>query len=88
MGTTDDELDATSRRLLNDIDELKRLEREKRHTARSSDEFHDLASKVDNAARHVFDSAASELIEARDDSPLQDERDEQHPGDWTEGPHN
>jgi hypothetical protein len=88
MGTTDDELDATSRRLLNEIDELKRLEREKRHTARSSDEFHDLAAKVDNAARHVFDSAAAELIEARDDSPLQDERDEQHPGDWTEGPNN
>lgn len=88
MGTTDDELDATSRRLLNEIDELKRLEVEKRHTARSSDEFHDLAAKVDNAARHVFDSAAAELIEARDDSPLTDERDEQHPGDWTEGPHN
>ena len=45
MATTDDGLDATSRRLLNEIDELKRLELEKRHTARSSDEFHDLAAK-------------------------------------------
>jgi hypothetical protein len=85
MATTDDGLDATSRRLLNEVDELKRLELKKRHTARSSPEFHDLAAKVDNAARHVFDSTGAELIEARDDSPLQAERDEQHPGDWTEG---
>jgi len=85
MATTDDGLDATSRRLLNEIDELKRLELKKRHTPRSSDEFHELASKVDDAARHVFDTAGSELIEGREESPLQDERDEQHPGDWTEG---
>ena len=88
MATTDDQLDATSRRLLNEIDELKRLELQKRRTARSSDEFHDLAAQVDNVARHVFDSAGAELIEARDDSPLQVERDEQHPGDWTEGSRN
>ena len=88
MSTTDDGVDATSRRLLNEIDELKRLELEKRHTARSSEEFHDLASKVDNAARHVFDTAGAELLEAQDDSPLPDERDEQHPGDWTEGSRN
>ena len=88
MATTDDGLDATSRRLLNEVDELKRLELEKRRTARSSPEFHDLAAKVDNAARHVFDSAGAELIEAKEDSPLQDERDEQRPGDWTEGSRN
>ena len=88
MATTDDGLDATSRRLLNEIDELKRLELQKRHTARSSDEFHDLAAKVDNAARHVFDTASAELIAAQDDSPLEDERDEQHPADWTEGSRN
>jgi hypothetical protein len=88
MTTTDDGLDATSRRLLNEVDELKRLELEKRQTARSSPEFHDLAEKVDDAARHVFDSASAELIDARDDSPLQEERDEQHPGDWTEGSRN
>jgi hypothetical protein len=84
MATTDDELDATSRRLLNEIDELKKLELQKRHTARSRAEFHDLASKVDNAARHVFDTAGAELIDAQEESPVQDERDEQHPGDWTE----
>jgi hypothetical protein len=88
MGATDDELDATSRRLLKDVDELKRLEVEKRHTARSSDEFHDLAEEIEIAARHVFDSAGGELIEGRQDSPRQDERDEQHPGDWAEGSRN
>jgi len=88
MGTTDDALDATSRRLLNEIDELKTLELERRHTARSSDEFHDLAEKIDGVARHVFDSTNAELIEGQEDSPLPDERDEQHLGDWTEGSRN
>lgn len=88
MRTTDTHLDATSRRLLSEIDELQRLEVQKRRTARSSDEFHDLAAKVDNAARHVFDTAGAELIEAREDSPLPDERDEHHPGDWTEASRN
>jgi len=88
MATTDDGLDATSRRLLNEIDELKRLELKKRHTARSSEEFHDLASKVDNAARHVFDTAGAQLIDGTEDSPLPDERDERHPGDWTDGSRN
>ena len=88
MARTDDELDATSRKLLNEIDELRRLELEKRHTARSTNEFHDLAEKVDDAARHVFDTASTQLIEGRDDSPLPAERDEQHPGDWTEGSRN
>jgi hypothetical protein len=85
MGATDDELDATSRRLLNEIDELKRLELEKRQTARGSDEFQDLAARIEKAARHIFDSAGTQLVEGRQDSPLQDERDEQHPGDWTGG---
>jgi hypothetical protein len=88
MAATDDELDATSRRLLNEIDELKRLELEKRRTARSSPEFHDLASKVDDAARHVFDSTGSQLIEGTQESPVEAEREEQHPGDWTEGSRN
>jgi hypothetical protein len=84
MRKTDDGLDATSRRLLDEIDELKRLELEKRQSARSTDQFHDLAEKVDNAARHVFDTAGAELIDGEYDSPLPAERDEQHPGDWTE----
>jgi hypothetical protein len=85
MRKTDKGLDATSRRLLDEIDELQRLELEKRQTTRSTDDFHDLAAKVDKAARRVFDSAGAELIEGREDSPLQDERYEHHPGDWTEG---
>ena len=88
MRTTDSHLDATSRRLLREIDELQRLEVEKRRTARASDEFHELAAKVDNAARRVFDTAGAELIEAREDSPRQDEQDENHPGDWTDASRN
>ena len=88
MHKTDDGLDASSLRLLGEIDELKRLELEKRQTARSTDEFHDLAAKVDDAARHVFDSAGAELIDGDNDSPLPAEQDEQHPGDWTEASRN
>ena len=88
MRTTDDGLDALSRKLLNEADELKRLELEKRRTARGSEEFRDLAAKVDNAARHVFESASGELIDGQQDSPLQDEREEHYPGDWTEGSRN
>ena len=84
MATTDHGLDATSRRLLNEIDELKRLELEKRLTARDSDEFKELASKVERAARRVFDTAGAQLIDGTEDSPLQAERDAQHRGDWTE----
>ena len=88
MATTDDGLDATSRKLLNEIDELKKLELEKRHTARSSPEFHELASKVETAARHVFDSAGKQADEGDEESPIEDERHEQYPGDWTEGSRN
>jgi hypothetical protein len=88
MATTDDGLDATSRQLLNEIDELKKLELEKRHTARSSAEFHELASKVEMAARHVFDSAEKQADEGDRESPIEEERDEQYPGDWTEGSRN
>jgi hypothetical protein len=85
MGASDDELDATSRRLLNQIEELKRLELEKRRTARDSDEFRDLAEKVERAARDVFDATVLQRSEGDEDSPIEAEQDEQHPGDWTEG---
>jgi hypothetical protein len=88
MGMTNEKLDAVSRRLLDEVEELRQLELEKRRTARSSPEFHDLAAKVDNAARHVFDTAGAELLDAQAESPLPTERDEQHPGDWTEGSRN
>ena len=85
MGASDDELDATSRGLLNQIEELRRLELEKRRTARDSDEFRDLAEKVERTARDVFDAAVVQRSEGEQDSPIEAEQDEQHPGDWTEG---
>ena len=85
MGTTDGGLDALSRRLLDEIEELRQLELEKRRAARSSDEFHELAGQVDDAARHVFDSARAEAFAGHDDSPLPEEREEQDPGDWSDG---
>ena len=84
MGASDDELDATSRRLLNQIEELKRLELEKRRSARDSDEFKDLAAKVERVARDVFDATALQRSGGEEDSPSEAEQDEQHPGDWTE----
>lgn len=88
MGTTDDGLDPTSRRLLNEIDELKKLELEKRYAPRDSPEFNELASKVEKVARHVFDAAGQQADEGDQESPIQEERDERHPGDWTEGSRN
>jgi hypothetical protein len=86
--STDDGHDATSRRLLNEIDDLTRLEQEKRHTARSSEPFHELAEAVNAHARHVFEVARDELRGGAHDSPIPAEREEQHPGDWTEGNRN
>lgn len=57
VGTGDDGLDAISRKLLSQIDELKRLELERHRAARGSDEFNDLAAKVERAARDVLDTA-------------------------------
>lgn len=88
MGLTDGKLDATSRRLLDEVEQLRQLEIKKRRTARNSPEFHDLAAEVDNVARHVFETASTELIDGSEDSPIEAERDEQeqHPGDWTDRP--
>ena len=85
MGTTDDGLDRISRLLLNEIDEMKRLELEKRHAGRSTDEFHDLAAKVDDTARHVVKLAREELEGGEEDSPILEERRDQQAGDWTDG---
>jgi len=60
VGAGDDGLDAMSRKLLNQIDELRRLELERHRAARDSNEFNDLAAKVERAARDVFDTAALE----------------------------
>ena len=84
MGISDDELDATSRNLLRHIDDLRQLEQEKRRTARSSEEFHDLADRVDTVARDVLDAAHTQQSEGREDSRIPAERAEQKPGDWTD----
>ena len=88
MRSTDDQLDARSRDLLTEIDELKRLEQAKRRSGRSSDEFHELADAVDAKARHVFNVAQVESTEGEQDSPIASEQAERHPGDWTEGSRN
>ncbi len=81
---TDREMADMSTNLLDDIREMQRLERAKRHTARSSDEFHDLAERIADQGRIVFQEAEAERQHGREDSPSPSEQAEQHLGDWTE----
>jgi hypothetical protein len=81
--TDDRQLDKVSQQILADLDEVKRLEKDKRRMARSSPEFHDAARAVERAARHVWEHADAEERIARDDSPITEEEAEQTPGDWT-----
>ena len=87
MGTTDDGLDATSRKLLNEIDELKKLELEKRHTARGSEEFHVLASKVETARGTSSTRRNRRPTRATRKAPSRMSG-TSTPGDWTEGSRN
>jgi len=57
MGPTDGKLDATSRRLLVEVEQLRPLELKKRRTARNSQEFHELAAEVHNDARDELHQA-------------------------------
>ena len=82
--TDDAHLDATSRQLLEQLDDIKRLEHEKRAEARSSPEFHDLAAEISDRARGVWALAEQEETSGSTDSPLPEERDEQYPGDWSD----
>ena len=82
--TDDAHLDATSRQLLAQLDDIKRLEQEKRAEARSSDEFHDLAEEITDRARGVWAIAEHEEASGSEDSPLPEERDEMYPGDWSD----
>jgi hypothetical protein len=84
VGATDAELDGISRRLLNGIDELRSIEGRKRLTARSTNEFHELADRAADVAHEVFKSAERERRDGDDDSPDPQERAEQHPGDWSD----
>ena len=82
--TDDAHLDATSRQLLAQLDDIKRLEQEKRAEARSSDEFHELAEEISDRARGVWALAEQEETSGSADSPLPEERDERYPGDWSD----
>ena len=83
--TDDHELDEHSRELLGKLQELKDLEYQKRHEARSTPEFHALAEDVSAKASEVFRLAVGQEVRGDTDSPRPEEREEQFPGDWTEG---
>ena len=81
--TSDSQLDATSRKLLAEIREMKDLEQAKRTEARSTERFHDLAEEVADKAGDVYRLAQREELSGAADSPLREEQDEQYPGDWS-----
>jgi len=85
MAATDSDVDEVSRRLLTRVDEVKRLESEKREHARSSDEFHELAGEVEQKARDVFRIAETESDLGAEDSPIPAERAETTDRDWSDG---
>jgi len=81
----DQQLNQLSKRLLGAAEDVQRLERRKRTTARSTPEFHSLADEIERKTREVFAVAARERDAGEDDSPLESERAEREPGDWTDG---
>lgn len=82
--TDDAHLDDTSRQLLAQLDDIKRLEYEKRTQARSTEPFHDLAEEISDRARGVWELAEHEETAGSTDSPVPEERDEMYPGDWSD----
>ena len=82
---TDQDLNRLSKRLLDAVGDVQRLEHRKRGTARSSPEFHELADEIEHKTRNVFSVAVEQNELGEEDSPIPAERAEQHPGDWTEG---
>jgi hypothetical protein len=80
---TDGELSAQSDAFLRTVREVRELEMQKRAAARSSDEFHELADRVEEASRAVFDQAQQQRLDGEEDSPDPQERAQSYPGDWT-----
>jgi signal transduction histidine kinase len=83
MGEHDESLDSSARTILRDdsdrllqaVDELRALEREKRLQDVSSGPFHDLARQVEEKAREVFRLAEQQErhgSEADHDDPIED----------------
>jgi hypothetical protein len=85
MALPDDALDATSRQLLKELDEVKRLELDKRYEPRGTHEFSELAGQVEQRAKHVFELAHDQRLAGEGDSPVAADRQEHHAGDWTDG---
>jgi hypothetical protein len=55
-----DQLDEDSQRLLRSIDEIRRLEREKRKEPMSTPRFHELARQVEQESKAVFEHSIVE----------------------------
>ena len=83
MPHDDSTLDRVSRSLIAKLARLRALEREKRDTARSTPEFHELTDEVSEVAEDVWRTALDEEAVGQHDSPIPEERAEQEPGDWT-----
>ena len=81
---TDQDLNQMSRRLLDAVGDVQKLELRKRRTARSTPEFHELADEIEHKTRNVFSVAVEQRAMGEEDSPIPEERAEQYPGDWTD----
>lgn len=85
---TDAQLANRSANFLDTVHEMRDLERQRRHAARSSDEFHALAGAVEEKARQAFKIAQEQNLVSEEDSPIPQEREEQYPADWTRSQQN
>jgi hypothetical protein len=83
MTTDDSRLDRMSRSLMEKLERLRGLERQKRAHSRSTPAFHKLADEVEHEAEGVWHAAVAEEIAGQQDSPIAAERAEHEPGDWT-----
>jgi hypothetical protein len=81
---TDAGLADQSDRFIEILHDLKALEDQKRQSARSSPEFHELAQRVEETSRLVFQQAELQRRDGEQDSPDARERAESYPGDWTD----
>jgi len=83
--TDDDALDRTSRELLGKLGHLREVESLKRRQPRSTSAFHNLSDAARVLGDDVHRLTEREWVEAATESPIPEERDEQRPGDWTDG---
>jgi hypothetical protein len=57
-----DELDEESKRLLRSVDEIRRLEKQKREEPMSTPRFHELANAVESASKAVFQTSRHQRV--------------------------